>query len=123
MPSYTVIFRTSAESVTGEFFAETPEQALAFARVAYEDCPDIFRLDPVDQPLAEIAVRDAKGYERAIWQSADRRLRNAANDLLHAAEDVIARWEHGDLAEAVRVLNAVLVRAKGDRPEALVLLR
>ena len=37
----------------------------------------------------------------------------AVPDLLSAAKDVIARWDHGDLAEAVRALDDVIVRAEG----------
>lgn len=34
--------------------------------------------------------------------------------LLSAAEQVVARWEHGDLAEAVRELAEAITRAKGE---------
>jgi len=44
----------------------------------------------------------------------DARLLAAAPDLLEAAELVIARWEHGDLAEAARKLGAAIFRARGD---------
>jgi hypothetical protein len=37
----------------------------------------------------------------------------AARDLLDAAELVVARWERGDLAEAVRELSAAIAKAKG----------
>jgi hypothetical protein len=36
----------------------------------------------------------------------------AASDLLEAAELVVARWERGDLAEAVRGLDAAVEQAK-----------
>jgi hypothetical protein len=53
----------------------------------------------------EVLVYDADGNELAAWYDDDMRLRRAARDLLEAAELVVARWEHGDLAEAVRELD------------------
>jgi hypothetical protein len=44
---------------------------------------------------------------------ANTRLIAAAPDLLEAAELVIARWSEGDLAEAVRMLDAAVSSAKG----------
>jgi hypothetical protein len=41
------------------------------------------------------------------------RLQLSAPDLLEAAELVVARWEHGDLAEAVRALDSAIAKAKG----------
>lgn len=38
----------------------------------------------------------------------------AAPDLLEAAEEILARWESGDLAEAVRWLNDAVRKAKGE---------
>jgi hypothetical protein len=49
----------------------------------------------------------------AVWHDDDLRLRLAARDLLEAAELVVARWEQGDLADAVRQLDAVIATAKG----------
>jgi hypothetical protein len=43
-------------------------------------------------------------------------LRNHAPELLEAAERVVSRWEKGDLAEAVRELNAAIATAKGHAP-------
>jgi hypothetical protein len=122
MPRYTVIFRNDAESATREFEAETPEQALVFAKVAYEDCPDSFWFDRYDgRPPNEIAVYDRKGGERAIWYDADKRLRLTVTDLVKAAEKVIERWQEGDVAEAVRDLSEALVRTKGERHQAWLL--
>jgi hypothetical protein len=41
------------------------------------------------------------------------RLIAAAPDLLEAGEDVIATWEKGDLAAAVRKLDAAIAKARG----------
>jgi hypothetical protein len=60
-----------------------------------------------------VLVYDADGNEVATWYDADMRLRLAARDLLEAAELVVARWERGDLAGAVRQLDAAITKAKG----------
>jgi hypothetical protein len=41
------------------------------------------------------------------------RLRLASEDLLDAAELIVARWSQGDLADAVRQLDAAVAKAKG----------
>jgi len=46
--------------------------------------------------------------------TANARLIAAAPDLLAAAEKVIASWQSGDLAAAVRQLDAAIDLAKGD---------
>jgi hypothetical protein len=40
----------------------------------------------------------------------------AAPELLEAAERVVSQWEKGDLAGAVRELNAAIATAKGRAP-------
>jgi hypothetical protein len=115
MKTYTVTFRTDAEFATRDFEAETPEQALALARQFYDD-------DPLDldfesyyeaMPVNEITINDADDDEVAVWLDDDLRLRLAARDLLEAAELVVARWEKGDLAAAVRQLDDEIAKAKG----------
>jgi hypothetical protein len=49
------------------------------------------------------------------------RLRLAARDLLDAAELVVARWERGDLGEAVRELSAAIGARHVARIERLAL--
>ena len=61
----------------------------------------------------EIVIYDADDNKLAVWLDDDMRLRLAARDLLDAAELVVARWERGDLAEAVRELDAAIAKAKG----------
>jgi hypothetical protein len=112
MTTYTATFRTDADFATREFKAATPEQALKKAR----------RFDPLDlmfesydggMPVNEIIIQDADENELAVWRDEDLRLRLAARDLLDAAELVVARWERGDLAEAVRGLDSAIAKAKG----------
>ena len=63
--------------------------------------------------MNEILVYGPEGNELAAWHDDDLRLRLAARDLLEAAELVVARWSEGDLADAVRQLDAAIANAKG----------
>jgi hypothetical protein len=114
MTTYTAYFRTDAEFATREIKAATPEQALKKARRFYDN-------DPLDldfesyyeaMPVNEITINDAADDEVAVWLDDDLRLRLAARDLLEAAELVVARWERGDLAAAVRQLDDAIAKAK-----------
>jgi hypothetical protein len=60
-----------------------------------------------------LILTDKNPYCFQPMKSADKLLMLAAPDLLDAAELVIAHWERGDLAEAVRGLNAAIAKAKG----------
>jgi len=113
MTTYTVYFRTDAESASHDIEADTPEQALALAREL--DAPGELWFDAYSgvMPVNEIVVCDPDGEEAAHWHDDELRLRLAAQDLLDAAELVVARWERGDLAEAVRELSAAIAKAKG----------
>ena len=119
MKTFTATFRTDAEFATRDFEAETPEQALALAQKLYADelhtdGPSRLWFEPyIDMTVNEIAVCDVDGNELAAWYDDDMRLRLAARDLLEAAELVVARWEQGDLADAVRELDAAIAKAKG----------
>jgi hypothetical protein len=115
MKTYTAHFRTDAEFATREIKAATPEQALRKARRLYDDDPFDLMFESYDggMPVNEIAIADADHDELAVWRDDDMRLHNAARDLLDAAELVVARWERGDLAAAVRELDAAIAKAKG----------
>jgi hypothetical protein len=71
--------------------------------------------EPYDEsaPVNEIAIWSEQGNDLAVWYDDDLRLQLAARDLLAAAELVVARWERGDLAGAVRQLDAAITKAKG----------
>ena len=116
MKTYTAYFRTDAEFATREFKAATPEQALKKARRFYDHDPLhlTFAFYDGGMPVNEIAIEDADYNELALWQDQDLRLRLAAGDLLAAAELVVARWSQGDLADAVRELDAAIAKAKGE---------
>ncbi len=115
MTTYTAYFRTDADFATREIKAATPEQALKKARRFYDDDPLDLMFESYDggMPVNEIAIKDADDDELAVWQDEDLRLRLAARDLLEAAELVVARWEQGDLAGAVRQLDDAIAKAKG----------
>jgi hypothetical protein len=115
MKTYTAYFRTDADFATRDFKAATPEQALKKARRFYDDDPLDLMFESYDggMPVNEIAIKDANNDEVAVWLDDDLRSRLAAPDLLAAAELVVARWERGDLAEAVRGLDAAIAKAKG----------
>jgi hypothetical protein len=96
MTTYTVHFRTDAESATHDIKAATPEQALALAHEL--DAPSELSFDPYNgiMPVNEILVYDADGKKVAAWRDDDLRLRLAAPELLDALETLVAR----DRAEA-----------------------
>jgi hypothetical protein len=114
MKTYTAYFRTDAEFATREIKAATPEQALKKARRLYDRDPLDLQFESYYEamPVNGIAIQDADDNELAVWLDRDLHLRLAALDLLEAAELVVARWEQGDLAEAVRQLDAAITKAK-----------
>ena len=66
--------------------------------------------------IAEIVQTDETGRVATTrQQAANARLIAAAPQLLHAALLVVDRWSGGDLAEAVRMLDAAIAEAKGGR--------
>jgi hypothetical protein len=61
----------------------------------------------------DVKVCDTNEDRPVTEQEANACLIAAAPDLLEAAEKVIASWERGDLAGAVRQLDAAIELAKG----------
>jgi hypothetical protein len=116
MTTYDVYFRSDLQWGMREFEADTPKQALKLARRFAAKNPDGLDLDfyeACDCPINEIEVCDDEHNSVAVWYDDDMRLRLAASDLLDAAELVVARWERGDLAGAIRELSAAVAKAKG----------
>jgi hypothetical protein len=115
MTTYTAYFRTDANFATREFEADTSKQALALTRGFYDDDPWdlVFESYAGGTPVNEIAICNRRGQKLRAWVDDDMRLRLAARDLLDAAELVVARRERGDLAAAVRELDAAIAKAKG----------
>ena len=118
---YTVTYRTSDTWATREIEAETPEHALQTARALFDqdvNALDWCNYDPSSVPLDEIEIA-GPGGAGAVWQSEDLGIRLAAHDLLaalegqtEAARAVIDAWAKGDLAAAVRELDASLPMAR-----------
>jgi hypothetical protein len=113
MKTYTASFYTDAGYAVCDFEAETPEQALRKALRFVREREGELEFERYDDcPVYEIAIRHDGSDELAVWLDDDERLRLAARDLLAAAEKVIARWERGDLAEAVRELAGAIAKAR-----------
>jgi hypothetical protein len=116
MSTYPVNFCNDRQWACRDFDAETPEQALELARqfaTERRDDLDLDYYDACNTPISEIEVVDDNGDPLATWYDDDLRLRLAAPDLLTAAEAVLAAWDRGDLASAVRELNVAVAQAKG----------
>jgi hypothetical protein len=119
--TYRAEFFTAADYAVRDFEAATPEDALQLARRFYdEDCGELdFRSYDDNAGVDQIQIWDKKRGTLASWESDDYRLRKAACDLLaalqaqtEAAKAVIANWEEGDLAGAVRALAASIGEAE-----------
>jgi hypothetical protein len=116
MPSYRVYLYTDIQWTMRRFKASSPQEALNLARKHAAE--HFFELDfenyeGSDFRVNDIEVCDEQDNKLAIWCDDHLRLQIAAYDLLEAAEKVVAQWAHGDLAEAVRELNAAIAKAKG----------
>ena len=61
----------------------------------------------LDEKVLAVTCGDKRGAESRA------RVYSAAYDLLKAAETLIARWEKGDLAAAVRELDNAVYKARG----------
>jgi hypothetical protein len=118
---YRAEFFTAADYAARDFEAATPAEALQLARRFYdEDLGELdFRSYDDNAGLDQIQIWDSKRGTLASWESDDYRLRRAARDLLaalraqtEAAKAVIANWEEGDLAGAVRALGASISEAE-----------
>jgi hypothetical protein len=60
-----------------------------------------------DEKVLAVTCGDKRGAQSRA------RVYSAAYDLLQAAEKLIARWEKGDLAAAVRELDDAVYKARG----------
>jgi hypothetical protein len=119
MNTYDVYFRSDLQWSKRKISAKTAAHALELAhRIADEQFDDLEfeSYEGCDCPINEIEVCDEEHNQLVVWHDDDLRLRLAARDLLEAAELVVARWERGDLAEAVRGLDAAIANAKGGAP-------
>jgi hypothetical protein len=115
MKAFRIEFRTDGGCATKDIEAPTAEAALTTARhVATQDADGLcFHNYESALPINEIAVEDEDGNELSVWRDDDLSLRLAAPDLLDAGRLVVARWEKGDLAGAVRALASAIAKAEG----------
>ena len=106
MNTFQVYLRSDIARTRKDIQAATPNQAVELARRLVDPTLLDEHYEVCDCPVNEIEVLDEHGNH-------DLRLRLAAQDLLDAAELVVARWSQGDLADAVRQLDAAIAKAKG----------
>lgn len=94
-----------------EVDAETAEEALAKARQVIHDAP----AEECDNgyPWDEWRVDTAETEGVLLHADGNARLRNSADRLLQACQNVVDRWEQGDLAEAVRACQGAIDEAGG----------
>ena len=122
MTTYAATFRAEHAWAAEDIEADGPEQALQQARMLADDDPIGLDWCPYDggvPSVEEIEIEDSDGEIGAIWQSDDLSLRVAASDLLaaletqiEAAQAVVDCWVKGDLAGAVRMLDASIPAAR-----------
>jgi len=116
MPTFTVHFEAECAYAEEDIVARTPKAALAKAhQYAEEHYDDLLFLhyDADTHVISSIVVRDAGGNDCAEWLDDESRMRGEALDLLNRARLVVACWETGNLAAAVRELAVVVARAEG----------
>ena len=116
MNTYAVYFASDLQWACRDLKATTPEQVLERAKELAEKEPcslDFSYFEACHCPINEIEIHDDNHNSVAVWFDKDVRLRLAARALLIAAQQVVASWEQGDLAAAVRRLSAVISQAKG----------
>lgn len=115
--AYAVCFSRPFESATIRLRACCIEEALQNAKLIAEqrfrwlwfrtDIPRHLRA------ITQIDVRHEGSFETRRWLADHVRFTLASDTLLHAARNVLANWEKGDLAAAVRQLSAVVDAAEG----------
>jgi hypothetical protein len=117
MNAYSVCFSRPFESATVSLRATCIEEAMQNAKLIAEqrfrwlrfrtDIPRQFRA------ITQIDVRHDGSGETARWLAEHVRFTYATDTLLHAARNVLANWEKGDLAAAVNQLSAAIEAAEG----------
>lgn len=121
MPIYRAYFFTEADWAKIMIEAATPELALQQARRIESEETETLDFQSYDggSGVKYIEICSADQVTVAEWQSDDRCIRLAAQDLFaalqtqtEAAQAVIDAWSEGDLAGAVRMLDASLADAQ-----------
>jgi hypothetical protein len=119
--TYRAEFFTAADYAFHDVAARSPEHALQLARQLYDEHPEDldFRSYDDNSTLDQIQIWDAERGTLAEWKSETFLVAQAAGDLLAAlegetaaAQAVLDRWAEGDLAGAVRELDAQIATAR-----------
>ena len=120
--TYKAFFYTEADWAETTIKAATPERALQRAhRIESEETETLAfqSYDGEGSGVEHIEIQSADGQTVAEWRHEDLKLRLAARGLLEAlegqteaAQTVIDRWAEGDLAAAVRALDASIAPAR-----------
>ena len=114
MLTFTVRFHAFAECAQVKINASDPAAALARARLLAETQTGlVFERHEERRDIENIQVIGKNGDVAIEWISPSLLLELAAPSLLEAAKLVIARWSDGDLADAVRQLDAAVAEAEG----------
>ena len=111
---YLATFRTDRGYAIKQIEAEGETEALFFAKsnaIGKLQFETYFEPGPIQE--INIFADDKLGEFLVGWKSDELRLRHAAPGLLEAAKDVVAHWDKGDLAGAVRRLAAAIREAEG----------
>lgn len=122
MPTYTACFRSDTQWACRDFKAARPQKALASARRFYKQRWRDLDFQPYDASFGavdEIEVSNSAGDSVALWQSKDLLLREAAADLLNAAQLALRelREFHIDSdSQAILELKAAITKATESAP-------
>ena len=120
MHTYTAFFRTDADYAERTFRAHSLEHALAKARTFHDEHGEDLIFQDYDHGGDGVNAIEIAGPDgETVWRSDDLLRRLAADDLLdaltaatEAAQAVIDSWERGNLASAVRTLDASIPAAR-----------
>ena len=121
MTNYIAHFYTEADWAEITIKASTPELALRRARQIESEETETLDFQSYDSgaEVEHIEIRSADGNTVAEWRGKDLLIRLAASELLEAlrnqteaAQAVIDNWSNGDLAAAVRGLDASIDGAR-----------
>jgi hypothetical protein len=115
MPQFDIYLRNALQWGIRQVWAGNAEEALEEAQRLIEADPANFEMfydGEFCDGVSHIRICESGDNETlAKWQSPEHGVRLFAPELLSAAENVVTRWEDGNLAEAVRRLAAVIAKA------------
>jgi hypothetical protein len=114
MPQFDIYVRNALQWGIGKVWSVSPDEALKEAQRLIDADPASFEMFSDGEfcdGITQIRIYESGDNETlAKWQSPHHGLRVFASELLAVAENVVERWEDGNLAEAVRRLAAVIAK-------------